>query len=307
MQLRHVSTNLRQNLRRNLSMHAAVIITLFVSLTMGGVGVLLNRQAELTTDVIGSELQVSVFLCTAGESEFPQCTSEVTAEQEAAVLDTIETNPEVESTDVVSKAEGLDNLRELDLVPDSQLEGPDAIITEENIPKEVRITLKDPEQYEGVVSAVQDLDGVRNIRLAKDLVGDVFTILDAIKYAAWGAALALVLAAVMLVANTIRLTALARRREIEIMRLVGASRVFIVAPFVLEAVVTALIGVALSIGALAAFVRFAVIGGIDEIFDGTLPFVGWSDLVYTVVLIAIAGPVLTVVPTLLMTRKYLRF
>ena len=138
-------------------------------------------------------------------------------------------------------------------------------------------------------------------------MGDVFTILDAIKYAAWGAALALVLAAVMLVANTIRLTALARRREIEIMRLVGASRVFIVAPFVLEAVVTALIGVALSVGALAAFVRFAVIGGIDEIFDGTLPFVGWSDLVYTVVLIAIAGPVLTVVPTLLMTRKYLRF
>ena len=119
MQLRHVSTNLRQGLRRNMSMHAAVILTLFVSLTLVGVGVLLNKQAELTTEVIGNELQVTVTLCVPEEPRFPQCTSEVTAEQEAAIIDVIEQNPEVEGFTTVSKQEGLDNLRRRGIAGDS--------------------------------------------------------------------------------------------------------------------------------------------------------------------------------------------
>ncbi|MCW2816585.1 MAG: Cell division protein FtsX [Nocardioides sp.] len=306
MQLRHVSTNLRQGLRRNMSMHAAVILTLFVSLTLVGVGVLLNKQAELTTEVIGNELQVTVTLCVPEEPRFPQCTSEVTAEQEAAIIDVIEQNPEVEAWTAVSKEEGLDNLRRRGIVPDEQLEGPDPLITAADIPKALRITLVDPDEYGGIQSALEDLDGVRDITPARELVGPIFDIIDAVKWSAWGAAIALIIAAVMQVANTIRLTALARRKEIEIMRLVGASRIFIALPFLLEAIFTALVGVGLAAGALAAFEKFAVIEGIDASFRG-LPFVGWSAYTYTVVVIAIAGPLLTIVPTLLLTRKYLRF
>ncbi|WP_139977751.1 permease-like cell division protein FtsX [Nocardioides litoris] len=306
MQLRHVSTNLRQSLRRNVSMHAAVIITLFVSLSLAGIGVLLSKQAALTTDVIGSELQITVTLCVPDEPDFPQCTSEVTPEQEATVLQTIRDNPEVAGTEVISKEQGLDNLRERGVIPDEQFEGSDPLITADVIPKAIRVTLKDPQDYDGVTSAVQDLDGVREITTAQELVGPVFEIIDYTRYAAWGAAGALVLAAVMLVANTIRLTALARRKEIEIMRLVGASRVFIVLPFLLEAVFTALVGVALAAGALAAFTRFAIIDGVAEVITG-LPFIGWGDFLYTLAVIGILGPVLTVLPTLLLTRKYLRF
>ena len=68
----------------------------------------------------------------------------------------------------------------------------------------------------------------------------------------------LLLAALLLVANTIRLAAFARRREIGIMRLVGASTLYIALPFLLEAVVTAAIGVVLASGALGAFMRFGV-------------------------------------------------
>lgn len=306
MQLRHVISNLRQGLRRNMSMHAAVIITLFVSLTLAGVGVLFSKQATLTTDVIGNELQITVTLCVPDEPRFPQCTGEVTAEQEAVIVAAIEDNPEVKGWEEVSKEEGLQNLIKRGVIPDDQVEGPDPLITAADIPKALRITLVDPDEYDGIVSAIQDLDGVREITTAQQLVGPVFDVIDAVKWSAWGAATALIVAAVLLVANTIRLTALARRKEIEIMRLVGASRVFIALPFLLEAVFTAVVGVALSAGALAAFVQLAVVDGIDASFDG-LPFVGWSDYVYTVVVIAIAGPVLTVVPTLLMTRKYLRF
>ena len=75
------------------------------------------------------------------------------------------------------------------------------------------------------------------------------------------AAVVLVVAALLLVGNTIRLAAFARRREIGIMRLVGASTLYIALPFLFEALVTALIGVALAAGALAAFMYFGVSSG----------------------------------------------
>ena len=79
------------------------------------------------------------------------------------------------------------------------------------------------------------------------------------RYGAMGIAAFLVIAALLLVGNTIRLAAMARRREIGIMRLVGASTLYITLPFLLEALVTALIGVALAAAALAAFMQFGII------------------------------------------------
>lgn len=305
MQLRHVSTNLRQGLRRNISMHAAVIITLFVSLTLAGVGVLFNKQAELTTEVVGNELQITVTLCVPDEGDFPQCTAEVTPAQEAAIIAVINKNPEVQGYDIVSKEEGLKILIKREVIRERDTQGDDPVITAANIPKAIRITLVDPDKYSGIQSELENLDGVREITTAKELVGPIFKAIDIVKWTAFGAAITLLLAAVLLVANTIRLTALARRKEIEIMRLVGASRIFIVLPFLLEALFTAVVGVALAAGVLAAFEQYGVIEGVDGSFG--LPFVGWSDYFYAVTVIAIAGPVLTLVPTLLLTRKYLRF
>ncbi len=120
----------------------------------------------------------------------------------------------------------------------------------------------------------------------------------------------LVLAALLLVANTIRLAALARRKEIGIMRLVGASTLYIALPFLLEALVTAVFGVALAALALAAFVQFGITDGLADLID-FLPWIGWDDYVdalfgFLPPGIVILGPVLTLVPTLLLTRKYIK-
>ena len=64
MTLRYVFTELRSGLRRNLTMHLAVILTLFVSLTLAGCGILLQREAKVITDTLGSDLQILVNLCT---------------------------------------------------------------------------------------------------------------------------------------------------------------------------------------------------------------------------------------------------
>lgn len=303
MQLSHLFTNLRQGLRRHASMHAAVVLTLFVSLSLAGLGALLVQQATLIRDDIGDELTVEVFLCVGGETRFPQCTSPVTDEQRETIQAAIAANPEVESYRRITQAEQYEILRKL--ADPEVFEGPSPIITVATTPESLRITLKDADQYDGVVSAVSDLDGVRDIRLAKDLVDQVFRTIGALQYLAWGAAGVLLVAAVLLVGNTIRLAALARRKEIEIMRLVGASRIFIATPFLLEALFTGLLGAGLAIGTLAAFTEFGIVRGLDPAIEA-IPLVGWDEFTVSSIGVLVIGPALTILPTLLLTRKYLR-
>jgi cell division transport system permease protein len=123
----------------------------------------------------------------------------------------------------------------------------------------------------------------------------------------WGAisvAGFLLVAAILQVANTIRLAAFARRKEIGIMRLVGASTLYIALPFLLEALVTALVSVALAGGALGAFLRFAI-GDLKENLR-FVPWIGWEEFRIALLAVAVLGPVLTLLPTLVLTRKYLK-
>lgn len=308
MQLRHVFSELGQGLRRNLSMHIAVVLTLFVSLTLVGIGGLLNMQANKTADHLGSQLEVIVWLCTPDDPSNNACTSEATEPQKAQVERAIEDSPEVADYHYESKEVAFEKAKEL--YPDRDFEGDDAAITAEQMPQSYWVTLEDPEEAAGVKSAVQGLDGVSFVGDPRDELAPVFTIIDVLKYGSWIAAGMLVLAALLLVANTIRLAAMARRKEIGIMRLVGASTLYITLPFLLEALVTAIIGVALAGGALAAFVQFGITDGLADLID-FLPWIGWEEYVdalisYRSAGIVILGPVLTVVPTLLLTRKYIK-
>jgi cell division transport system permease protein len=178
-------------------------------------------------------------------------------------------------------------------------------MTAADMPQSYWITLKDPKKYEGVTSAVQTLDGVSQIRDLRKTLKPLYEWLGALKYGSWGIALFLLVAALLLVANTIRLAAFARRKEIAIMRLVGASTLYIALPFLLEAVVTAVIGVALAGGALGAFMYFGVHERIAETVS-FMPWIGMADYRVALLWIAIVGPVLTLLPTLLLTRKYLK-
>ncbi|HEY0889928.1 MAG TPA: permease-like cell division protein FtsX [Nocardioides sp.] len=302
MQLRYVFSELAQGLRRNLSMHIAVVLTLFVSLTLVGFGLLLNQQAERTADQWGNQLQITVYLCRAGDDN-PSCTSEVTDAQKQAITEVVDENPDVESWYLESKGEAFRKVKEL--FGAERFEGPDAVITEADLAESVWVTLTDPRQADVVTEAVAGLDGVARVQDMRDVVGPILNSIDALQYGALAIALFLVLAALLLVANTIRLAAFARRKEIGIMRLVGASTLYIALPFLLEALVTAAIGVALAGGALGAFMEFGLQQRLQD-WLGFIPWVGWSDFWYAVGLVAVLGPVLTLLPTLLLTRKYLK-
>lgn len=302
MQLRHSFTELRQGLRRNVSMHIAVVLTLFVSLTLVGLSVLLNQQAVRAADQWGSELQITVYLCRDSDDN-PACLSEVTDPQKQEIEQVLDESPEVADWYTESKEEAFEKVKEL--FGPERFDGPDAALTADDMAESVWITLEDPDEYEGIVSELRGRDGVASIQDLRDVVGPILNSIDALKYAAIGTAAFLVLAALLLVANTIRLAALARRKEIGIMRLVGASTLYIALPFLMEALVTALLGVAMAAGALAAFLKFGII---DRASQGLtfMPWVGWEEYTVTVIVIGALGPVLTLLPTLLLTRKYIK-
>ncbi|MBM9460842.1 FtsX-like permease family protein [Nocardioides sp. zg-536] len=315
MQLRYVFTELRTGLRRNLSMHLAVILTLFVSLSLAGVGILIQREADLASEKLGDELKILVNLCiTDDPSNNPNCASgEVTAEQQERIEKEIEDNDEVESFRFLSKEEGFANAVDSGQIPESAISGPDPVITVEDWPKGYWVTLKTPEKADGIISALEGLDGVSGIKDQRKALGQIFGIMKVLKYGSWIGAGFLLLAALLQVTNTIRLAALARRREIAIMRLVGASTLYITLPFLLEALVTAVIGVVLATGALAAFQYWGIEKGVAEQVE-FLPWIGWDDYAQSLIGyfppgipgIFILGPALTLIPTLLLTRKYVK-
>lgn len=301
MQLRYVYSELGQGLRRNLTMHLAVILTLVVSLTLVGIGLLFQQQATRAAEHFGNQLQITVYLCRLNDSN-PVCPNPVTDAQKAEIEAVVEDNPEVASYRFESGEVALEKAKEL--YGEELFSGDNPALTAEDMPQTIWITLEDPEQYEGISSAVQGLDGVSRVRDLREQVGPILTTITKMRTYALGTAALLVLAALLLVANTIRLAAFARRKEIGIMRLVGASTLYIALPFLLEALVTALISVALAIGALAAFLRFAI-GDLQENLR-FVPWIGWDEFWLAAGAVAILGPVLTLLPTLVLTRKYLK-
>ena len=302
MQLRYVFSELGQGLRRNLSMHVAVVLTLFVSLTLVGIGVLLNQQAEKAAEQWGSELQITAFLC-KDRDDNPSCAGEVTQAQKDRIDAVVSENPEVASHRFETKEEAFEKIKEL--LGEDKFEGPNPAATAEDMPESVWITLNDPDEYAGIESAIIGLDGVSSVRDQRQIVGPVLQGLEVMRIGALGIAAFLVVAALLLVANTIRLAAFARRREIGIMRLVGASTLYIALPFLMEALVTAAIAVVIAVGTLAAFMWFGVHKQLEDLV-GFIPWIGVDEFTYAAIVVAILGPVLTLLPTLVLTRKYLK-
>ncbi|UYM04085.1 permease-like cell division protein FtsX [Solicola gregarius] len=306
MAFTQVFSELGTNLRRNVSMSVSLIVTMTVSLLLASLGLLLQQQADHTEERFGNELQVQVVLCTENSRSSNCLGGAATDEQADAVKKALDDNPAVESVEFRSSEEFLDILRETykqgDEIDDEILEGLNA----KDFPASYFVTMNDPDDHKEVESQVEGMNGVASTENLRDLLGPLFSILDYIRWAAIGVALLLVIAAVLQVSNTIRMTVYARRREIGIMRLVGASTWHIQMPFILESLVAALVSAALACAGLAAFMKFIVYAQAREKLSEMTLWVDWSDA-GTVALYTLGFAILlALIPTLFMTRKYLK-
>lgn len=302
MQLRYVFTELRQGLRRNLSMHLAVVLTLLVSLTLAGIGLLLRQEANLTEQQWGNQLQVTFYLCNGVDDLSSKCNGSVDNTQKAAIEKQLKADSYVASYRLETQQEAFDRLKNFDTNAD--LTGPDAVIKPSDMWQSYWVTMKDPHKADEIVESVQGLDGVDHVSDNHKTMGPILGAIDGLQNAALIAAALLIVAALLLVSNTIRLAAFARRREIGIMRLVGASTLYIALPFLLEAFVTALAGIVLAGGALALVMWLGVIRQLSNAH--WTAWVSWGDYGVSFVIVAVLGILLTLAPTLLLTRKYLK-
>ncbi|WP_293786189.1 permease-like cell division protein FtsX [uncultured Aeromicrobium sp.] len=302
--MRAILSELRASLSRNTSMTISLIVTMSVSLMLASLGLLIQAQADRTERYFGDRLQLQVNLCTKNSPAATCVGGVATDEQKQAVRDALDSNPEVKSFSVRSPEENFEQARELLGQTDTgrkQLEtlGPDSF------PESYFVTLNDPQDFDGVVSQVSGMDGVGNVNSLRELLGPLFEMLDKLQWASLGTALLLIVAAILQVSNTIRMTAFARRREIGIMRLVGASSWHIQLPFVLESLVAALVSAALAASGLAAFMHFVVYGYLRDTLGTITTWVRWQDAFVVMGWTTALSIVLALVPTLVMTRKYL--
>lgn len=227
MRFKYVLNEVLVGLWRNVTMTVAMIITMSVSLTMLGASVLMYMQVDQMKNYYYSEIEVSIFL-----------REDVTEAQRAAITQAIETNALVKEKTYETRQQAFEKFKVL------WQDSPDFVksVTPDSLPESFRVQLKDPEQYETFANAIKDLPGIQDIVDQRELLEKVFKIFNAIQVMALVVAGFMALAALLLVGNTIQVAAYSKRREVAVMKLVGASNWFIQAPFVLEAVVAGLIG-----------------------------------------------------------------
>ena len=299
--MRHTLTETLSGLRRNASMNFAVVVTMWVSLALFGAGLLAAQQVDLIKGRWYDKIEISVFLC-APKSQAPTCEpgQSTTPAQRDAIQATLRANPEVADVFYESKDEAFVEFTEV--FADSPVL---ATMTVDQMQDSFRVRLKDPTQFAGVVSAVSGMSGVEAVQDLRKYLDPLFAWLNLARWATIGASALLLLAAALQIGNTIRMAAHSRRREIGIMRLVGASNWYIMLPFLLESLLAAIGGAILACATLAAVQQFVIIDRARAQIT-TVRWIDWSHVGWTFLIITGVAVVLSIIPTLIATRRFLR-
>ena len=299
MRFQYVLSEIATGLRRNLTMTIAVVITVAISIALFGTGLLVRAQSETTKGFWYDKVEISVFMCNEYATGAGCADGQVTDPQREAIKQTLEDHPEVQEVFYEDQEQAYQRFEEQ--FDDSIVES----ITPDQLQESFRVALEDPEEYDGVVSAVAGLPGVQYVSDQRELLGPLFRALSGFQIGAIGVAALQVVAAVLLIANTIRLAAYSRRRETGIMRLVGASNFYIQLPFILEAAIAGLLGSI--VGCLALFGMEQLI--ISRLIAPNLTFTAWvdsSDVWAAVPWLLLTGVLISAVASFITLRRYLR-
>jgi cell division transport system permease protein len=271
MRARFLLSEVGIGLRRNMTMTFAVIVTTAISLSLLGIGLLSNAQVGAMKDYWYDKIEVSVFLC-GSLSESPSCAGGVvTSEQRLQIQQDLQSMPAVDSVFYESQSEAFNRFQER--FKDSAIA---ANVTADQLPESFRVKLKDPTQFAVIVSAFSGRPGVDVVQDQRSILEKFFKLLGVLRNGALLVGLASVLTAALLISNTLRIAAFNRRRETGVMKLVGASSWSIQLPFLLEGVISAIVGWGLATGLLAGLK-----GVIDSRVAPLLSFTnffGWGEV-----------------------------
>ncbi|HZB31440.1 MAG TPA: permease-like cell division protein FtsX [Streptosporangiaceae bacterium] len=300
MRIQFVLQEIWIGLRRNLTMTIALIVTVAIAMALFGTGLLIKAQVDSSKDYWYDRVEVSIYLCSKTSTN-PSCGK---ADRTDAQRDQLERDlkamPQVSKVEYESKEQAYARFKERF----SSTPGFVQSTKEGDIPDSLRVRLKNPQEYQTVAQAVNGRPGVDQVINEQEILKRFFRILNGLQWAALLIALIQVFAAVLLVANTIRLSAFNRRRETGIMRLVGASNIYIQMPFILEGAIAGLVGGLFSAVLLVGAKTFLI-----DRLQGSLQFasqLSWGSVIGVIIFSISVGVLLCAVSSFLTLRRYLK-
>jgi len=283
-------------LRRNVTMTVAMILTTAISIGLLGGGLLVVRLADQSRAIYLDRVESQVFLTEDISANDPSCDSEPCKALRAKIEDRDDVrsvrflNRDAAYEDAIAKFPQYKDVAGRDAFPASFI-----------------VKLEDPEQHQAFDDAMRGQPGVLDVLNQKTLIDRLFAVLDGLSSAAFAVALVQAIGAVLLIANMVQVAAYTRRTEIGIMRLVGASRWYTQLPFLVEAMLAALIGVVLAVIGLivvrAAFLEKAL----DQFYQANLiARIDYADILYISPILLLVGVAMAGLTAYVTLRLYVR-
>lgn len=300
-----ILSEVANGLRRNVSMVISVVLVTFISLTFVGAAMLLQLQIGQMKGYWYDRAQVAVYMCTSVDTT-GNCTQ---TDASQAQIDAVEAQlngaalaPYIDKYEYETHQQAYDNFQQQ--FADSPLA---SFVTPETLNESFRVNLKNPADADVIIESLSSAAGVQKVEDQRAYLDGIFSILNSASFTAIAVAVLMLIAAVLLIATTIRLSAFSRRRELGIMRLVGASNRFIQTPFILEGVFAALIGSLLAGGAIVGIIQFFVQGYLAQnLQTSTTTFVNLSDAIVVVPVLVVIGVILAALSAGVAINRYLK-
>lgn len=289
------------SLARNWVMSVASVVTVLISMIILGLGIIFFLNFNFVVDDVRGKMGIEVFI-----------KNTATEEEIAELNDRIEAMPEVASVEFIDKDRALEILRE-----DLEAKGKEDMLealTGNPLPASFKIKLDDEEQIREVASRFYDDPVVDNtpgktdgVRFGEETADRILKVTNIIVISAVAFVILLTVASVLLISNTIRLSIFARRREIEIMRLVGATSWFIRWPFMIEGMAAGIVGSAAAAGMIVLLDSLVFDNIADNVSFLLNPDVTSQGVLLTIsVIFIVAGAVVGAVGSAMALFRFLR-
>ncbi len=277
-------------------MTVAMILTTAISIGLFGGGLLVVRLADHSRNIYLDRVETQVFLNNDVSANDPTCD----ADPCKALRAQIEGRDDVKSVRFLNRDDAYDDaIKKFPQYKD--------VAGSESFPASFIVKLSNPEQHKDFDASVQGQPGVLNVLNQKDLIDRLFAVLDGLSNAAFAVALVQAIGAILLIANMVLVAAYTRRTEVGIMRLVGASRWYTQLPFLLEAMLAALIGVVIAIAGLIVVRAMFLENALNQFYQANLiARIDYADILYIAPILLLVGVVMAGVTAYVTLRLYVR-
>jgi cell division transport system permease protein len=291
-----VSYQIRQALaafRANITAGIATLSTMTLTLTLLALVALVTINLETIVRGLEKDVQITAYLV-------PTKNAALGTAQGESVLTSLSNITGIESSEYISKAQAFEKLK----AEYAALEGASKLI-DNPLTDRVVVRVQNPREIEQVAQQIQQIEGILELEYGADFVNTVLSTLETVRNVGYGLVLLLVLNTLLNILNTIRVAMFARREEIEVMRLIGATRGFIRAPYVLEGLGLALLASGLTT-AIIVPTYSAISARVAELMP-FIPIVRDAITIWQVLgIIALLGMVLGLLGSIWAANRYLR-